>query len=143
MFIPNKRGQALIEYAVLLAVIAAVILISQYVIRRGAQGNLKDAADKISGGESFSASETSIRKENKLADAQLINEETATGVTMDQFVSPGTTLKHTLDKQAFSYSERTGGQQTAETKSKTGSFSVERTRIGDYQNDTVEDYTIE
>jgi Flp pilus assembly pilin Flp len=135
MLMLNKRGQAIIEYAVLLAVIVAAVLIMQMFVKRGFQGNLMDASQKM--GDSFSAGETSIQKISKLDETgQSITEETGTDTKMDPFIQSSTMpdLKHTLDNQAYSYNERTGGEQSSDTKTDTGSARAEKTRISEYQD---------
>lgn len=47
----NKRGQSTLEYALIIAVVIAGLLIMQYYIKRGYSGRLKSAADDM--GEQF------------------------------------------------------------------------------------------
>jgi uncharacterized protein (UPF0333 family) len=43
----SKRGQSLLEYSILFAVILSAILIMQFYIKRGYQGRLKAEADTV------------------------------------------------------------------------------------------------
>ncbi|MBU1998950.1 MAG: hypothetical protein KKE64_05590 [Candidatus Omnitrophica bacterium] len=43
----SKRGQSLLEYAILFAVILSALLIMQFYIKRGYQGRLKQSADSV------------------------------------------------------------------------------------------------
>ena len=52
----HKRGQSLLEYSVLLAVILSAILIMQFYIKRGYQGRLKKEADTV--GQQYSPGHT-------------------------------------------------------------------------------------
>lgn len=52
----NKRGQSLLEYSILFAVILSAILIMQSYIKRGYQGRLKAEADSV--GQQYSPGHT-------------------------------------------------------------------------------------
>jgi len=54
----NKRGQSTLEYAVIIAVVAAVLISMQVYIKRGLQGKIKQSTDDI--GEQFSADHTTV-----------------------------------------------------------------------------------
>ena len=43
----SKRGQSLLEYSILFAVILSAVLIMQFYIKRGYQGRLKAEADSV------------------------------------------------------------------------------------------------
>ena len=47
MFIRKKKGQSILEYAILVGVIIAVIIAIQLYIKRAVQGNLKARSDAI------------------------------------------------------------------------------------------------
>ena len=51
------RGQATVEYAVIIAVIIAALLAMQVYMKRGVQGKLRDATDQV--GEQFNPLNTS------------------------------------------------------------------------------------
>ncbi|MFH0753753.1 MAG: hypothetical protein V2A70_04240 [Candidatus Omnitrophota bacterium] len=52
--IKNKRGQSILEYAVLIVIVIAALLSLQTYIKRGIQGRLKSATDDI--GEQYTQS---------------------------------------------------------------------------------------
>ena len=52
----SKRGQSLIEYSILFALILSSILIMQFYIKRGYQGRLKVEADSV--GQQYSPGHT-------------------------------------------------------------------------------------
>lgn len=139
MFIRKNSGQSVLEYAVLLGVVIAAILIMQVFVKRGYQGGLKDSADKM--GEAFSAGGTTIREDRALNDDQTIVEEVATGEEIEDFTEEAIT--GTVDKGVYSYSSRTGGEVTATTQKATDSATQEITRWDDYQTDAVENFTPE
>jgi len=52
MFIRKKKGQSILEYAVFLGVIVAVIIVMQIYVKRAIQGKFKSNADQL--GDQFS-----------------------------------------------------------------------------------------
>jgi len=52
MFIRKKKGQSILEYAVFLGVIIAVIIVMQIYVKRAIQGKFKSNADQL--GDQFS-----------------------------------------------------------------------------------------
>jgi len=52
MFMRKKKGQSILEYAVFLGVIVAVIIVMQIYVKRAVQGKFKSNADQL--GEQFS-----------------------------------------------------------------------------------------
>lgn len=140
MMIYRKKGkaQSILEYALLLGVIAAGILIMQSFVKRAAQGRLKDSADRISGGSTFSAGGTSEYQSRKLTTDQEIVQETATDATMDDFTDEAVT--GTIKKGVYSSNTRTGGDATSETKSRTDAAVNEKYKWDDYQKDKVSNF---
>ena len=47
----NRSGQSVVEYAVMIAVVIAALLIIQIYMRRGVQGKLRESTDQV--GEQF------------------------------------------------------------------------------------------
>ena len=139
----TKKGQSILEYAILLAVVIAVLLIMQSFVKRGYQGSLKRSADSM--GEQFSASSTTIKEEQKMeGDQNIVTEVGTTTEVMNQFsdqVPEGVTVQGTLDRNAYSLNTRTGGTVTAESQSKTESASLEKARLSDYATTEVTDFT--
>ena len=81
----RNNGQSIVEYAVLLGVVIAALLIMQMFIKRGYQGGLKESADKF--GEQFSAGGTTIHQTRSMVGDQSIAEEVATTPTINQFAT--------------------------------------------------------
>ena len=146
----TRKGQSILEYAILLAVVIAVLLIMQSFVKRGYQGSLKTSADRM--GEQFSASSTTIKEQQKMAGDQDVTTEVGTNKTlMDQFTGvvpasmAGVQVKGTLDQTIPTYSlnTRIGGVVSSTTEQKTASAQVEKARLSDYASDTVTNYTNE
>lgn len=141
----TRKGQSILEYSILLAVVIAVLLIMQAFVKRGYQGSLKASADKM--GEQFSASSTTIKEKREMTgDQDVVTEVGTTSDVMGQFSSAiptGVTLTGTLDQSVpvYSLNTRTGGVVAATTESKTASAQQEKARLNDYQNDSVTNFT--
>jgi uncharacterized protein (UPF0333 family) len=58
----SKRGQSLLEYSILFAVILSALLIMQFYIQRGYQGRLKAEADSV--GQQYSPGHTTSKITN-------------------------------------------------------------------------------
>jgi uncharacterized protein (UPF0333 family) len=58
----SKRGQSLLEYSFLFAVILSALLIMQFYIQRGYQGRLKAEADSV--GQQYSPGHTTSKITN-------------------------------------------------------------------------------
>jgi hypothetical protein len=132
----RNNGQSIVEYAILLGVIIAALLIMQAFIKRGYQGGLKDSADKM--GEQYSAGGTTIHKRNTLgAEGQQIKEEVATTTSGPlATLNPSLDVTGTLDggKSAYSFNTRTGDDMTSTTKVNTEDARHEDTRKADYED---------
>ena len=138
----TRKGQSILEYAILLAVVIAVLLIMQAFVKRGYQGSLKSSADKM--GEQFSASGTTTKEEQAMTGNQDIVTEVGTTTTvMNKFsgqVPAGVTVQGTLDndKGTYSVNTRKGGTVVATTQSKTEAASQEKARLDDYSTTIVD-----
>jgi len=126
----NKKGQSILEYAVLLAIVISVLLIMQNMVKRGYQGGLKDSAEKM--GEQYSPGGTTIAQNRTMAEDQKITEEVATGALIAPFTSAS--LTYTSNKGVYSATQRTGGQQAMDTKVQTDSFEQEKVRLSQYSD---------
>ena len=130
----RNSGQSIVEYAILLGVVIAALLIMQVFIKRGYQGGLKESADKM--GDQFSAGGTTIHQRRSMEGDQIIKEEVATDATINNYVPAGmTAARGTVDQGVYSLSERSGATQVAETRSNTDAAAIERTRAEEYQRD--------
>ena len=138
MFIKNKKGQSMLEYAILLAVIVAGIMIMNIYVKRGFQGGMKDAADKL--GDQFSAGNTQVFEKRAMGTNQTIVENTATtaGTGIGAFVAEA---QDVVSQGVYVLSEREGGQMTSTMQAKTDAAAIEKTRFKDYGTDEQADFT--
>lgn len=80
MRIKNKKGQGILEYAMIISIVLAVFVAIQIYLKRAVQGNLKRASDQI--GEQFTTAQNytiqtitqSARKEDTLASLTVAND---------------------------------------------------------------------
>jgi len=135
-----KKGQSLLEYALLFAVVIAGILIMQVLIKRGFQGGLKGSADKIGG--QFSAGNTVISNEKQMTSDQITTEEVATTTSGEEGAIHNYTseVQGTVDKGVLSLNKREGGDTSTRIEQQTESATLERVRRADYQTDTFDDF---
>ncbi|MDD5155804.1 MAG: hypothetical protein PHF11_04885 [Candidatus Omnitrophica bacterium] len=139
----RKIAQSLVEYAVVFSVVVAAILIMQAFIKRGYQGSLKDAADKM--GEQYSAGNTSIYQNRSLSqEGQTIMHQAGTTAKAQTVLSTlgisGVTTQNITAQDVLSVDSRTGGNMTSETKVQTDSLKREATRLNEYANVTQTDF---
>ncbi len=129
----SRNGQSILEYVLLLGVVVAAILIMQVWVKRGFQGGMKDAGDKM--GDQFSAGNTSISKNTTMTGDQTITDETATkaGTAIAQYQADQTDA---VGKGAFTVSGRSGGETAQETKQQTDASAKEKFKWTEY--DTTE-----
>ena len=122
----ENKGQSIVEYAILLGVVITALLIMQVFVKRSYQGNLKDSAGKF--GEQFSSRNTEIRQKRTMANDQIIQEQVATDANFGMVTGKDLGLaahSGTVGKGAYSYTDRSGGQVTAETSSSTDATAKE------------------
>lgn len=132
----KRSGQSIVEYAILLGVVIAALLIMQMFIKRSYQGNLKDSADKM--GDQFSASGTTTSQERKMTagDDQEIVEGVATSPLINKVLPTGLDdAKDAVKDNVYSYSQRTGGESTSTVQSATDSSAAEITRAKEFQDE--------
>jgi len=139
-----KKSQSILEYAILIAIIVAAILIMQTFMKRGVQGRLKDSSEKISGGESYSASDSTILEDRGMTSNRQIDEATSTGDTSSAIsglsgMASGLTVRNTGDA-AYSASAVSGGDTTSKTLAKTSSAANETFAYDDYNKGTSTDF---
>ena len=133
----TRKGQSILEYALLIGIIAVGLLIMQNFIKRGFQGGLKQRADQM--GDQFSASGTQIHRSQEMLTDQVITQESGTksGTALGDFVDAKDKEHFTgkaLDMGAYSLSKRTGGQATSKEKQTTESATQEKYKWGDYSD---------
>lgn len=133
----------MLEYALLLGVVIAGILIMQVFVKRSFQGGLKDAGDKI--GDQFSAGGTTISQERNMHVDQEILEvmgTNSTGAGIGAFADVTLTAGEvTITKGVYSLNKRTGGNAISEVSQKTDSAKEEQVRWNEYSNTTYADFT--
>jgi hypothetical protein len=138
MLVRSKKAQSILEYALLIAVVVAAILIMQVFVKRGFQGQLKDSSDRM--GEQFSVS-GSTSKQHTNSTGQNVTDETATDYNFSDRAGGGNMAIDTprlrgdvsgegvLEKGAYSASARDSGTQSVNTSSATDSASEENFKM--------------
>ena len=139
MFMRKRKGQAILEYAILLAVAVAALLIMQAFIKKGYQGGLKASADKM--GEQFSAGGTTTKEVAAMTEDQVIVDETATGAAIKTVTEAGDSAG--VGDNVYSSSVRTGGDMETTSQAKTDDAKIEKVRGDEYQENAVEDFSID
>jgi hypothetical protein len=139
----TKKGQSILEYSILLAVVIAVLLIMQAYVKRGYSGSLKGAADRM--GDGFSASGTTIKEEQSMTgDQNIVTEVGTTAAIMGGFagqVPSGVNVTGALDSSAYSLNTKKGGVVKSETQTKTDAAAQEKARLADYDTTAVTNFT--
>ena len=114
----KRKGNAVLQYGILVALVISALLIMQAFIKRGYQGSLKASADKI--GEQFSTSSETIKTEQTFApEGQDIHTEVLT--------KPG----------VYSWHTSKGGEVTTITQVKSDILNKEKARTTDYSTDSL------
>lgn len=136
----KNKGQSILEYALLLGIVVSGILIMQTFVKRGFQGSLKDSADKM--GEQFSAHGTTTSYDRKMTSNQVIADEIGTkaATAITDLVPDDVEVTGVVEKGAYAYNKRTGGNATVDQKSKTDSAANEKFKYGEHQTETVENF---
>ncbi|MFH0791209.1 MAG: hypothetical protein V2A64_06210 [Candidatus Omnitrophota bacterium] len=134
----SKNGQSILEYAILMGVIIAAVLVMQMFIKRHFAGGLKESAEKM--GEAFSTSGTTISRSNKLTENQIIKEEVATTAKINEFLPDDKQAKGVKELDVYSFVDRSG-KQTSEVKQHTESATQEKFRNSEHAATTADDFT--
>jgi len=131
----DKKAQSMLEYALLLAVVIAGILIMQILIKRGFQGGLRDSADKL--GDQYSVNQSVVSEDRSMMEEQVILEEVGTKeeTGVQHYLEEGETVEGTFDKDVFSLNKRTGGKSRSQVKQQTDSATKETFRWDEYIDD--------
>ncbi len=139
MFRRKTKGQSVLEYAILFAVVVAALMVMQILVKRGFMGGLKESADKM--GEQYSAANTAIEQKRSLRDNQVVKTEVMTTSKIGDFIPSGftATVTGTVDKDTYSLEDRSG-KSTTETKQVTDSAKEEKTRWSEYQSETHDNF---
>lgn len=134
----NKNGQSILEYAILMGVIIAAVLVMQMFLKRHFAGGLKESAEKM--GEAFSTSGTTISRSNKLQENQVITEQTATTDKINLFLPDGKQATDVRTQGVYSLVDRSG-KQTTELKQHTESATQEKFRLSEHASTTADNFT--
>ena len=127
----RRKSQSILEYAILIAIVVAAILIMQTFMKRGVQGRLKDSSEKIGGGTSYSASGTSILEDRamttdrSIAEVTSINGTKVGDVATLMGVASNVAVYDTEANKAYSATAVTGGKTTSKTLTKTADAKSE------------------
>lgn len=88
----RRKGQSILEYAMIIAVVVAALLAIQIYMKRGVQGKLRSSADDIGG--QFEAEKTKVV--SKTGRTGTTVEETTAGVTtVSTGIGPSTKAEET------------------------------------------------
>ena len=142
MFLGRFQGkaQSTIEIAVLLAIVLSALLMMQGIMKRGFQGNLKEASDRM--GDQYSVSGTTSRVSREMLNDQGIYEEVNTkrtqdgSVGIDQFIPAdfGYAPQYVGDQGIYSYTQRFDQNYNTTQEEKMDSTALEKYRWQDYQD---------
>jgi len=135
----QSKAQSTLEIAVLFSIVLAALLMMQGIVKRGFQGNLREASDRM--GDQYSASGTTSRTNRTMLNDQNIYEEVNTtqttpeSVGIDQFIPPdfGYTPKYVGDQDVYTYTQRLGQNYTTTHEEKMNSTDLEKYRWEDYE----------
>jgi len=128
MFIKPRRAQSILEYAILIAIVIGAIVIMQVYVKRGISGRIKDSSDRISGGQSFAAGQTTTKESSSLTGTRVINESTAidsNASTLAGSFAGDAEATNVVDSHAYSASKTTGGSTTSNSASKSSGLKDE------------------
>jgi len=122
MLLKIRRAQSILEYAVLIAIVVAAIVIMQVFIKRGVSGRLKDSADRISGGQLFSASNSTTKDTSEMTTERTITSMTAIdsdGTTLAGSLAGGIeNIDDIVTKGAYSAGGSSGGETTSTSQAR-------------------------
>jgi hypothetical protein len=135
----QSKAQSTIEVAVLLSIVLAALLMMQGIMKRGFQGSLKEASDRM--GEQYSTSGSASRFQRTMLNDQEINEEVNTkrtagaSVGIDQFIPAGFGYdpKYVGDQGVYTYTSRFNQAYSTTQEEKMDSTALELYRYDDYQ----------
>ena len=141
--IRSKRGQSTLEYALLIGIVAAGILIMQAYVKRGFQGGMKGASDDM--GEQYSVQQSTIYQGRSMEDSQIITDETLTdgaGSAIGGYVTGiSGTANDLLAKDVLSLNKRSGGTTTSTMLQSTDSATTETYKWEDYEDEALPDFS--
>ena len=79
MMLRNQKGQSVIEYAVLVAVVISAFIVSSFFMRRGVMGKMRESTEQI--GEQFNPFEYEARALKKSSASDAAETGFATGAS--------------------------------------------------------------
>lgn len=136
----QSKAQSTVEIVVLLAIVLSALLMMQAIMKRGLQGSLKEASDKM--GDQYSASGTTSRLKREMLNDQGIYEEVNTkesvagSVGIDQFIPAGFGYvpKYVGDQGIYTYTQRFNQSYKTTSEEKMDSTALEKYRWQDYED---------
>lgn len=136
----QSKAQSTVEIAVLFAIVLSALLMMQGIMKRGFQGNLKEASDRM--GDQYSASGTTSRVNREMLNDQGIYEEVNTtrttpeSVGIDQFIPPdfGYVPKYVGEKDIYTYTQRFDQSYETTQEERMDSAVLEQYRWQDYED---------
>jgi hypothetical protein len=153
MMFLRKKTQSILEYAILIAIVIAAVVVMQVYMKRGISGRLKESSDKISGGEAFSASGTTTFQSSNMdiSKPRIITEETGTDGNASAVASTMTydgqskmTKLGLKDSGGYSAGSSSGGDTASNSASRTLDASHEAFQANNVAQDatttTVDDF---
>ena len=148
MFLGRRKygAQSAIEYVILLSLILSALLLTQGIVKRGYQGNLKDASDRM--GPQYSPTSTSKSETRQMNNDQEINEEIQATrsdgdhVGISEFIPDGFGYEPNYigDRGVYLYSERLDQDYTMETREQTNSVNQEDFRWNEAPATVYDDF---
>jgi hypothetical protein len=136
-----KPAQSILEYAILIAIVIAAVVVMQVYMKRGISGRLKESSDKISGGEAFSASNTATWQRSVQSGDRNITEMTATNDKASTLATDAGYTDTVVDinstAHAYSAGKMEGGVTDSNSMSRTDSAANEAFKAGDLTSSSV------
>ncbi len=132
VFSRKRKGQSIIEYVILMAVVIAALILMQTFIKRGYSGHLKESSDQM--GEGFSATGTTTRVSRILSGQETITSGSGNISSLSGSISIG------APEGALTYSERSGGTRTTTSNARMDGAAAEGYEAGDLPTDVVADF---
>lgn len=103
-----KKGQSVLEYAILIMVVVGALLAMQWYIQRGMQGKLKESADEISAGSQYAPTKTTSNI------TRTVTSETVTNVETEVDPDDTTKIKTTTTTDIIKENDLTTGTENVE-----------------------------
>lgn len=140
MVIQKNKGQSLLEYAILLSVVVAALLVMQFIVKRGVEGGLKDNSEKM--GERYSLANGTTRDVRTMTSDQVITDKSGTNSSIAGFLPVGynaTGPTNILASGVLEHVDRRGGAANINSTVNLDSVKAEQVRWSGITNTTYAD----